>query len=224
MQDGLRRMVQEQEDVFYYITVMNEKYVQPAMPKGVEQGIIRGLYPLQKAKPSRAKNKKSYRVQLMSSGAIMLEARAAAELLKNDFNVDADIWAATSFNELRRDALDVQHWNLHHPADPAKMAYVSECLLPTEGPIIAITDYMKVYADQVREFLPGKNYLVLGTDGFGRSDTRTQLRSFFEVDRRYIAYTAIKGLVDAKEMPVKMAVEAMGKYGINPEKPNPVNV
>lgn len=224
MQDGLRRMVQEQEDVFYYITVMSEKYVQPAMPKGVEQGIIKGLYLLQQAKPSKAKSKKSYTVQLLGSGAILLEVLAAAELLKNDFNVNAGIWSATSFNELRRDALDIQHWNLHHPAEKAKNAYVSECLLPTEGPIIAATDYMKIYADQIREFLPEKIYLVLGTDGFGRSDTRTQLRSFFEVDRRYIAYTAIKGLVDAGEMPVEKAVEAMEKYGINPEKANPVNV
>ena len=194
------------------------------MPKGSEQGILKGLYPVQKAKPSKAKNKPKHHVQLLGSGAIMLEVLAAAVLLKDDFNVDADIWAATSFNELRKEALDVQHWNLHHPSEQAKIAYVSECLAPTQGPIIAATDYMKIYADQIREFLPGKHYRVLGTDGFGRSDTRTQLRNFFEVDRRYIAYAAIKSLVDSKEMSTAVAIEAMEKYGINPEKSNPVKL
>jgi len=224
MQHGLHRMLELQEDVFYYITVMNEKYAQRAMPKGSEQGILKGLYPVQKAKPSKAKNKPKHHVQLLGSGAIMLEVLAAAVLLKDDFNVDADIWAATSFNELRKEALDVQHWNLHHPSEQAKIAYVSECLAPTQGPIIAATDYMKIYADQIREFLPGKHYRVLGTDGFGRSDTRTQLRNFFEVDRRYIAYAAIKSLVDSKEMSTAVAIEAMEKYGINPEKSNPVKL
>ena len=224
MHDGLRRMVEQQEDVFYYITVMNEKYVQPTMPKGVEPAILKGLYLAQKAKLSKAKNKQQYQVQLMGSGTIMLEVLAAATLLKNDFNVCADIWAATSFNELRKEALEIQHWNLHHPSEQAKTAYVSECLLSTKGPIIAATDYMKIYADQIREFLPGKNYQVLGTDGFGRSDTRAQLRNFFEVDRRYIAYAAIKSLVDTGEMAVEIAIEAMEKYGIDPEKSNPMKV
>jgi len=223
IQDGLRRMLEEQEDVFYYLTVMNEKYLHPPIPKGkaVQRGIIKGLYCLQEAKLSKGK-KPRYRVQLLGSGAIMLEVLAAAELLKQDFNVDADIWSVTSFNELRRDALDIQHWNLHHPSEPAKTAYVSDCLLPTTGPIIAVTDYMKLYADQIRQFLPQKTYIVLGTDGFGRSDTRSQLRHFFEVDSGYIAYAAIKGLVDTGDMPVATVNEAMQKYGINPEKVNPL--
>ena len=222
IQDGLRRMLEEQEDVFYYLTVMNEKYVHPPMPKGVEQGIVKGLYPLQQEKKTRKAKKQPHRVQLLGSGAIMLEVLAAAELLKQDFNVNADIWAVTSFNELRRDALDVQHWNLHHPGEPVKTAYVSDCLLPTTGPIIAATDYMKLYADQIREFLPKKTYIVLGTDGFGRSDTRTQLRHFFEVDRGYIAYAAIKGLVDTGKMPIATMNDAMQKYGINPRKVSPL--
>jgi pyruvate dehydrogenase E1 component len=225
MQNGLQRMMQEQEDVFFYITVGNEKYAQEAMPKGLKpKDVIKGLYLYQKGKPSKAKDKVDLQVQLLGSGAILRESIFAAQMLHDDFGVCADVWSATSFNELRRDGLDTQHWNLYHPAEKAKQAYVAEKLLPSDGPIVAATDFMKIYADQIREFLPGKTFLVLGTDGYGRSDTRTQLRNFFEVDRRYIAYTAIKGLVDEGRLPVEKALEAIEKYGIDPSKPNPVNV
>jgi pyruvate dehydrogenase E1 component len=219
MREGLRRMLEAQEDVFYYLTVGNEKYVQAPMPKGVESGIVKGLYRYQVAATTS-----KLRVQLVGTGGILLEVLDAAVLLAQDFGIAADIWSATSFNELRRDGLNIQHWNFHHPKETAKPAYVTECLSPTEGPIIAATDYMKIYADQIREFLPGKHYTVLGTDGFGRSDTRTALRQFFEVDRYYIAYAAVRALVEMGQLPASKAVEALTKYQINSDKPNPVNV
>jgi pyruvate dehydrogenase E1 component len=225
IQDGLRRMLQQQENVFYYITVSIENYVQPAMPAGdnVAEAIIKGLYLFQPVS-AESYDAASPQVQLLGSGNILLEVLAAAELLKNDFGIAAQVWSATSFNELRRDALDVQHWNLYHPESTPKTAYLTEMLGPTEGPIIAATDYMKVYADQVREFLPNKNYVVLGTDGYGRSDTCEALRNFFEVDQYHIAYVAIKALVDSGALPKEKAVEALKKYKINSDKPNPINV
>jgi pyruvate dehydrogenase E1 component len=221
IQDGLRRMAQEQENVFYYITVGNESYVQVPMPAGnnIAEGIRKGLYLYQAAKPNSA-----LQVQLLGSGAILLEVLAAAQLLESDFGISANIWSATSFNELRRDALNVQHWNLYHPEATAKQAFVTTQLAATQGPIIAATDYMKIYADQVREFLPGKNYVVLGTDGYGRSDTREALRNFFEVDQYHIAYAAVKALVDSGALPKAKATEALKKYNLSPDKPNPVNV
>jgi len=217
MQDGLRRMVQEQEDVFYYITVMNENYTHPAMPKGVEEGIIKGLYQLRKTKA------KGPKVQLMGSGVILREVIAAADLLEQDWGVAADIWSATSFNELRREGLDVQRWNLLHPDKPQKESYVEKCLKRAEGPVIASTDYMKAFADQIRAFVP-QRFVTLGTDGFGRSDSREALRSFFEVDRHYIVLAALKALADDGKLPAAQAAEAIKKYGIGANKPNPVTV
>ena len=183
IQDGLRRMHQEQEDVFYYITVMNENYAHPELPKGAEEGIVRGMYPLPAPK---SKLKKAPKVQLLGSGTILLEVIAAQALLEQDFGIVADVWSCTSFNELRRDGISTARWNMLHPDEDRKLSYVEECLGNTEGPVIAATDYMRIFADQIRPYILNKNYVVLGTDGFGRSDTREKLRDFFEVDRRYV--------------------------------------
>ena len=220
IQDGMRRMYQEQEDVFYYITVMNENYTHPAMPAGAEKGILKGMYLLSegKAKKNQAK------VQLLGSGTILREVIAGAELLEKDFGIAADIWSVTSFNELRRDGLDVQRWNLLHPEAEPRLSHVENCLQDRVGPVIAATDYMKIFADQVRAFLPRRNFTALGTDGFGRSDTRRKLRQFFEVDRRYVAVAALKALADEEKLPQKTVADAIVKYGIDPDKPNPVTV
>ncbi|MFI0375093.1 MAG: pyruvate dehydrogenase (acetyl-transferring), homodimeric type, partial [Candidatus Thiodiazotropha sp.] len=185
VQDGMRRMYQEQENVFYYITVMNENYAQPAMPAGVEEGIVRGLYLLDTG------GKHKHRVQLLGSGTILREVIAAAELLEKEFNVSADVWSVTSFNELRRDGLDIERWNTLHPQEEPKLSYVTEKLSGQKGPVVAATDYIRSYADQIRPFITA-SYSVLGTDGFGRSDMRSQLRKFFEVNRYYILIAALK--------------------------------
>jgi pyruvate dehydrogenase E1 component len=215
--DGMRRMYKEQESVFYYITVMNENYLHPPMPKGVEDGIIKGMYLLRESKAQ------GFKVQLLGSGTILREVLAAADLLMEDFGIGADIWSVTSFNELRREGMDVQRWNLLHPLENRRVSYVTQCLQNRPGPVIAATDYVKTYTDQIRAFVP-KAYYVLGTDGFGRSDTRKQLRRFFEVDRHYITMTALKALADSGELPVSKVAEAIDKYNINPDKPNPLSV
>jgi pyruvate dehydrogenase E1 component len=220
IQDGLRRMYQEQEDVFYYITVMNENYTHPAMPEGVEKGILKGMYLFSEGKAKKNQPK----VQLLGSGTILREVIAGAELLEKDFGIAADIWSVTSFNELRRDGLDVQRWNLLHPDQPPRQSHIEQCLKDRAGPVVAATDYMKLYADQVRAFLPTHNFITLGTDGFGRSDTRRKLRQFFEVDRHYVAVAAMKALADQELLPRKTVAEAVKKYGINPDKPNPATV
>ena len=163
-------------------------------------------------------------MQLLGSGTILREVIAGAELLAKDFGIAADIWSVTSFNQLRRDGLDVQRWNMLHPEAEPKLSYVEQCLRDRSGPVVAATDYMKAFADQLRAFLPTHNYLTLGTDGFGRSDTRKQLRKFFEVDRHYVAVAAMKALADQEAVPRKKVTEAIGKYGIDPEKPNPTTV
>jgi len=220
IQDGLRRMYQEQEDVFYYITVMNENYAQPAMPDGAEEGILKGMYLL-----SSAKGKKNQpRVQLMGSGTILREVIAGAELLEKDFGIVADIWSVTSFNLLRRDGLDVARWNMLHPDAPQRTTYAESCLKGHDGPVIAATDYMKVFADQIRAFLPQREFVALGTDGFGRSDRRSALRSFFEVDRYYVAVAALHALAAEGKVERARVAEAIAKYGIDPDKPNPVTV
>src|SRR4029077_8323235 len=179
--DGLRRMVAQQEDVFYYITVMNENYEHPAMPAGAEQAILKGMYLF------REGSNKKPRVQLLGSGAILREVIAAAELLEKDWGVAADIWSATSMTELRRDGLAVERWNLLHPEAKPRVAYVSQCLEKRTGPVVAATDYIKTYSEQIRPLVPkGRVYKVLGTDGYGRSDSRAKLRGFFEVDRHYV--------------------------------------
>jgi pyruvate dehydrogenase E1 component len=217
IQDGLRRMVQEQEDIYYYITVMNENYSHPEMPKDAAQGILKGMYLFSES----SKRSKKSRVQLLGSGTILHEVIAAADLLKKEFNVDADIWSVTSFNELRREALSIFRWNMLHPGETARLSHVETCLKSRIGPVIAATDYMKIYADQIREFVPGR-YCVLGTDGFGRSDTREKLRQFFEVDRYYIAIAALKSLAEEGEIPVKQVVQAIKKFDIDPDRPDPV--
>jgi pyruvate dehydrogenase E1 component len=221
VRDGLRRMYQEQEDVFYYITVMNENYPHPAMPEGAEKGILRGMYRISKGKAAKGK----LRVQLMGCGTILREVMAAAELLEKDYSVSADIWSVTSFNELRRDGVETARWNLLHPEAEPRRSYVEQCLQDHAGPVIAATDYMKVFADQIRAYLPQPaHYSVLGTDGFGRSDTRRALRGHFEVDRRYVAVAALKALADQEALPQKKVVDAIRKYGVDPEKPNPAKV
>ncbi|HEV7617300.1 MAG TPA: pyruvate dehydrogenase (acetyl-transferring), homodimeric type [Burkholderiaceae bacterium] len=218
VQDGLRRMYQEQEDVFYYITLMNENYPHPAMPEGAEEGIRKGMYLFKDGGASEGP-----RVQLLGSGTILREVIAAADLLREDFGVAADIWSVTSFNELRRDGLDVDRWNMLHPTQTPRMSHVEKSLKDRQGPVIASTDYMKDYAERIRPYVP-RGYRVLGTDGFGRSDYRVQLRSFFEVNRYYVAVAAINALADKGVLPPAAISEAIARYNINADKPNPVTV
>jgi pyruvate dehydrogenase E1 component len=222
IQDGMRRMYIEEEDVFYYLTVMNENYAHPAMPEGTEEGIIKGMYLFREGGRGKGEGGK-HAVQLLGSGTILREVIAAAELLEKDFNVAADVWSVTSFNELRREGLDCERWNMLHPEAPRRVSYVEQCLAPRGGPVIAATDYIKAYADQIRPYIP-KRYKVLGTDGFGRSDTRRKLRHFFEVDRYYVAVAALKALADEGAIGAKEVSRAIKLYNINPDKPNPVTV
>lgn len=217
IQDGLRRMIEDQENVFYYITVLNENYVHPAMPKNAEKGILKGMYLLQQ---STAKNK--LKVQLLGSGAILREVIAAAELLDKDFGISSDVWSVTSFTELRKEALAIERENLLHPDKKPQSSYIAECLKDRAGPVIAATDYIRLQADQIRAFIPQSSYTVLGTDGYGRSDTREQLRHFFEVDRYYIVLAALKALADQEQLPVSKVKDAIKKYSIDPEKNNPM--
>jgi len=217
IQDGLRRMYQEQENIFYYITTMNESYPHPAMPEDVQEGILKGMYLFRQGDAGEK------RVQLMGCGSILREVIAAADLLAEDFDIPADIWSAPGINLLRREALDVQRWNLLHPEETPRVSYVENCLRDHQGPVIAATDYMKLYADQLRPFIP-RRYTVLGTDGFGRSDTRVNLRRHFEVNRYYVAVAALKALADEGVIPAAKVTKAIKKYGIDPEKPNPVTV
>nr|WP_314859417.1 pyruvate dehydrogenase (acetyl-transferring), homodimeric type [uncultured Undibacterium sp.] len=218
--DGLRRMVTNQEDVFYYITVMNENYAHPGLVAGQEEGIIKGLYSFKK---SEAQTK--HRVQLLGSGTILREVIAAADLLMNDWGIASDIWSAPSFTLLARDGQDVERWNMLHPTDTPRVPYIAECLKDTAGPIVVATDYMRTYAEQVRAFIPkDRSYKVLGTDGFGRSDSRAKLREFFEVNRYFVAIAALKTLADEGAISASVVAQAIEKYGINPNKPNPVTV
>ena len=218
VRDGMRRMYQEQEDVYYYITVMNENYPHPGLPEGAEEGIIKGMYLFREGDKG-----KGPRVQLMGSGTILREVIAAADLLKDDWGVNADIWSCPSFNELRRDGIETDRWNMLHPTQPQRKSHIEKCLDGRQGPVIASTDYMRAFVDQLRGFLP-QRVRVLGTDGFGRSDYRVKLREFFEVNRHYVTVAALKALADEGTLPAKKAEEAIAKYGIDPEKPNPVTV
>jgi len=216
VQQGLQEMYVDMKAKYYYITVMNENYAQPPMPKGCEEGIVKGMYLLKKN--SKKTSKKV--VQLLGSGTILREVIEAAAILKSDFGVEADIWSATSFNELRRDGLAATRWNLLHPEETPKKSYVAECLDGTKGPVIASTDYMKSYADQIREFITG-TYAVLGTDGFGRSDTRARLRHFFEVDRYFVVIAALTALMDDNIVDASVVASAIKKFNIDPEKADP---
>ena len=216
--DGLRRMVENQEDVFYYITLMNENYPHPGLPASAREGILKGMYRLSDAGAAAGA-----RVQLMGSGTILREVMFAAELLKKDWGVSADVWSCPSFTELRRDGLAAARWNLMHPTEKPRASYVEQCLAATKGPVIASTDYMRTFADQIREFVP-RRYKVLGTDGFGRSDSRDNLRRFFEVDRHYVAVAALKALAEDGEIAPAKVAEAIRKYGIDTEKPAPWTV
>ncbi|MDK9703689.1 MAG: pyruvate dehydrogenase (acetyl-transferring), homodimeric type [Sulfuritalea sp.] len=218
VQDGLRRMVTEQEDVFYYLTVMNENYEHPAMPADAAPDILKGMYQFAKGAASNGP-----RVQLLGSGTIFMEAIAAAALLKKDWGVEADLWSCPSFNELARDGQDCARWNLLHPTEKPRVPHVAACLAETRGPVIAATDYIRVFAEQIRALVP-RHYTVLGTDGFGRSDTREKLRHFFEVDRYWITVAALSALADDGQLTREKVAEAIAKYKLDPNKPNPVKV
>jgi len=262
IQHGLYEMFEEEKDVFYYLMAMNEKYVQPPMPSGVEIGIIKGMYLYQKGdsqktdfqensqkrdsqkkgnsqkdsqrkhfqkedsqreESSQKEDASHIKVQLLGSGAILNEVIAAAELLINDFDISADIWSVTSFVELRREALNLQREQLFALEKGIKLSYVQQCLQDTSGPIIAATDYVRAYADLIRPFVP-RSYTVLGTDGYGRSDTRAKLRHFFEVDRYHIVVAALYALAKEDTIPRSQVTAALKKYNIDPNKPNPVTV
>jgi pyruvate dehydrogenase E1 component len=219
VQHGMRRMYEQHDNVFYYLTVMNENYAHPAMPDGVEEGIVRGIYLLKQG------SRKKKRVQLMGSGTILREVMAAAHLLEDEWNVAADVWSVTSFNELKRDGVDAERWNLLHPLEQnSKVSYVAQQLQDHKGPIVAATDYIRAFPEQIRAFLPGRHYLTLGTDGFGRSDVRAQLRKFFEVNRYYVVVAALKALADQDGVEASVVAQAIKTYRIDPDKPNPVTV
>ncbi|MCP5127829.1 MAG: pyruvate dehydrogenase (acetyl-transferring), homodimeric type [Gammaproteobacteria bacterium] len=215
IREGLRRMFQEQEDVYFYLTLMNENYPHPGLPEGAEAGIVKGMYLLQDGGASSGP-----RVQLFGCGAILREVMAAAELLKEDFKIDADVWSVTSFNELRREGMSTERWNLLHPSQPRRKSYVESCLEKHAGPVIASSDYMRAFAEQVRAYIP-RRYITLGTDGFGRSDYRVQLRRFFEVNRYYVAVAALKALADEGQLKAEQVEEAIKNYGLDTERPDP---
>ena len=217
VRDGLRRMVESQDDVFYYLTLLNENYPHPSMPEGAEDGIVKGIYLLKGVDIAV----KGYRVQLLGCGAILREIIAGAELLEKDFGIHADIWSVTSFTELAREAQEVERWNLLHPLEKPRVPFVTAQLASRgEAPVIASTDYMKLFAEQIRP-CAGRTYRVLGTDGFGRSDYRRKLRYHFEVDRHFVVASALKALADENKIPSTKVAEAIAKYGIDPEKRSP---
>jgi pyruvate dehydrogenase E1 component len=215
VRDGMRRMYVDEEDVFYYVTVMNENYVQPPLPDGVEEGIVRGMYLLREGS-----NDGESRVQLLGSGAILRELLAGADLLESDFDVAADVWSVTSFTELRRDGLEVERWNRLHPTEPGRTAYVEECLGGREGPAVAATDYIRTFSDQIRPFVSGR-YVTLGTDGFGRSEYRVKLRRFFEVDRHHVAVAALKALADDGRLDQSVVQDAIERYELDADAEPP---
>jgi pyruvate dehydrogenase E1 component len=215
LHSGLKRMVEKQEDVFFYLTLMNENYAHPGLRAGTEDQILKGMYLLE----SHGEKSAKLRVQLLGSGTILREVMAAAELLEKDFGIASDVWSCPSFNELRREGLEAERHNLLNPGSKPRVPFVTKQLQPHAGPIVAATDYMKTFADQIRNFMPeGRRYIVLGTDGFGRSDTRARLREFFEVDRRYVATSALYGLMQDGLITAKQVTDAIKKYGIDPKQ------
>ncbi|MDM8547297.1 pyruvate dehydrogenase (acetyl-transferring), homodimeric type [Candidatus Venteria ishoeyi] len=215
LHDGMKRMFHDQENVFYYISVMNENYAHPALPEGAEEGILQGMYLFSEAKKAK--------VQLLGSGTILREVIAAAELLEQDFGISSDIWSVTSFNELRREGLEVERWNRMHPEDTQRSTCVTQNLQNRQGPVICATDYIKTYGDQIRNWVPAP-YTVLGTDGFGRSDIRKKLREFFEVNRFYVVVAALKALADQGDIPASTVSDAIQRYDLDINKPNPTTV
>jgi pyruvate dehydrogenase E1 component len=214
---GLKRMVEKQDNVFYYLTLLNENYPMPGLQPGTEEQIIKGMY-LCKEGP-----KLTPRVQLLGSGTILRESIAAQELLEKDWGVAANVWSCPSFNELTRDGQDAERWNLLHPTEPQRVSFVAQQLEKHTGPVVASTDYMKNYAEQIRSFIPkGRTYKVLGTDGFGRSDFRSKLREHFEINRHYIVLAALRALADEGTVPMAKVAEAIQKYGIKVDKINPL--
>jgi len=210
-------MIKNQEDVFYYITIMNENYSHPEMPKNISEDIIKGIYKYSESKASGPK------VQLMGSGVILREVIGAASILEKDFNISSTIYSVTSFTEVRRNALDIQRWNMLNPDKTEKKSILDEIILDLESPIITATDYMKSFAEQIATFLPNK-FISLGTDGFGRSDSREALRDFFEVDRNHIVIAALKALTEKQEIEKSVLLSAIKKYKIMNDKPNPVSL
>jgi pyruvate dehydrogenase E1 component len=213
-------MLAEQEDVYYYITQMNENYQHPAMPPETRDGILRGMYLLRDGGSVKGN---APRVQLFGSGAILREVIAAADLLADEWNVSSDVWSVTSFNQLQRDGVAARRWNLLRPQERTRLSYVEECLRDRPGPGIAATDYIRTFAEQIHPFV-GRRYVALGTDGFGRSDFRRKLREFFEVDRHFVTLAALRALADEGKVPVATIDKAIQKYGIDPDKPNPIAV
>jgi pyruvate dehydrogenase E1 component len=217
LHDGLKRMVERQENVFYYITLLNENYAMPGLIPGTEEEIIKGMYLL---KPGAEGDK---RVQLLGSGSILRESLEAQKLLATDWGVQADVWSCPSFTQLAREGQDVDRWNMLHPLETPRVPFVTQQLSRSTGPVVASTDYVKAFAEQIRPFIPaGRTYKVLGTDGFGRSDFRSKLREHFEVNRYYITVAALRALALDGLMPMTKAAEAIRQYGINPEKINPL--
>ena len=217
---GLKRMLADNEDVYYYITTLNENYAHPAMPEGAEEGILRGAYKLRDVGAEKSGRKPGLNVRLLGAGAILREVEAAAEMLAEKHGVSSEVWSVTSFTELRRDGLDAERWSMLHPEDEPRVPFITRALAGGKGPVIASTDYMKAVADGVRPYVPAR-YKVLGTDGFGRSDYRRRLRSFFEVDRYHVVVASLKALADDQLLPTKQVAEAIAGYGIDPDGPNP---
>jgi pyruvate dehydrogenase E1 component len=219
IQDGLRRMCAEQEDVFYYLTVMNENYAHPAMPEGAEEGILKGMYLLRDGGDADGP-----RVQLMGSGTILREVLAGADLLRDDFGVTADVWSVTSFTELHREGMAAERWSRLHPAEEPRQSFVEQSLAGRVGPAIASTDYVRSFAEQIRPLMGGRRYEVLGTDGFGRSEYRVKLRRFFEVDRHHVAIAALRALADEGTIERSVVGQAIERYEIDPDVPPPWSV
>jgi len=217
MQHGLQRMVEKQENVFYYLTLLNENYPMPGLVAGTEEQIIKGMYLF------KAGGKGKQQVQLLGSGSILRESLAAQEILEKDWGVSASVWSCPSFNELAREGQDCERWNLLHPTEKARVPFVTQQLEKSAGPVIASTDYIKAYTEQIRPYMPkGRSYKVLGTDGFGRSDFRSKLREHFEINRHYIVVATLKSLCDEGVVPATKVAEAIQKYGIKTDRVNPL--
>jgi pyruvate dehydrogenase E1 component len=215
--DGMRRMYVDQENIFYYITVMNENYQQPALPKGAQEGILKGAYLLQNGGRGKV------RTTLLGSGTILRECIAAAKILENDYGVPADVFSVTSFSELRKEALEIERWNMMHPTEAGRVPYIQTLLQDRADPIVAATDYVRNVPDQIRQWVGGR-YVTLGTDGYGRSDSRAALRKHFEVDRSYIVVAALKALADEGKVDQATVTGAMKALGVDPSKPVPWKV